>query len=88
MLAFLIVRFIRWTWPLRLWLCGARVDIGLGAGKFEGRGAEVLSLCHCLLDLRDSRAGGAWRGKRDAVDAQRPLWAVRENGMDLVRQGP
>jgi hypothetical protein len=61
-LAFLIVRFIRWTWPLMLWLCGAMVDIGLGAGKFEGRGAEVFSLCHCLLDLRDSRAASAWGG--------------------------
>ena len=58
---------------------GAVIDISLGAGEFEGMGAERLSVRHRLLDERDRRAAGT---RRREVDALRGLLAAPARGSD------
>jgi len=55
---------------------GPMVDVGFGAGEFEGVGAEQLSVRHRLSDQRHRRAASARRREVDAV--------VGQHGVDLV----
>ncbi len=65
--------------PRMLRLCGAMLDVVLGASVFEGMGLEALAICDGLLDQRHGGAAGAGCSELDTV--------VGEHGVDLVGDG-
>jgi hypothetical protein len=64
-------------WMFRL--CGAVLNVGLGAGIFESMGAENFPCGHCPFDQRDGGATGTRHGELDAI--------VGQYGVNLVGYG-